>query len=66
VCFTDGISEAASPTGEEFGDGRLLDVVAAHRDRSPGELTEAVATAAADWAGGATQDDATLIVLAIQ
>jgi len=66
VCFTDGITEANSPAGEEFGERRLLDIVTAHRHESAATLTRVVAEAAASWAGGATQDDATLIVLALE
>ena len=66
VCFTDGITEANSPAGEEFGEERLLAALTAHREASSGRLTEILAHAAAAWAGGATQDDATLIVLTIR
>ncbi len=66
VCFTDGITEANSSAGEEFGEARLLDLLASHRAAPATELTAAVSEAAAGWAGGATQDDATLIVLAVE
>jgi sigma-B regulation protein RsbU (phosphoserine phosphatase) len=66
VCFTDGITEATAPSGEEFGEERLIATLTRHRDASPGELTAIVGDAAAAWAGGATQDDATLIVLALR
>jgi len=66
VCFTDGITEANSPSGEEFGEERLLATLAANRELTPEELTAVLGDAAAAWAGGATQDDATLIVLAVR
>jgi phosphoserine phosphatase RsbU/P len=50
VCFTDGITEANNPGGEEFGEDRLIDAI-----RAVGE-----------WTGGAPQDDATLIVVAVK
>jgi sigma-B regulation protein RsbU (phosphoserine phosphatase) len=68
VCFTDGITEATSPdsTGnEEFGDDRLIDTMREHRAKPPDELARIIADAAAGWAGGAPQDDATLIVVAM-
>ncbi len=33
VVYSDGITEAQNGTGEEFGEGRLLELLAAHRDR---------------------------------
>jgi sigma-B regulation protein RsbU (phosphoserine phosphatase) len=63
VFYTDGITEANSATAEEFGDDRLVRTIAGHRTSSAAELVLAVDTAVKDWAGGAAQDDATLIVL---
>jgi sigma-B regulation protein RsbU (phosphoserine phosphatase) len=65
VCFTDGITEATSPTGDEFGEDRLISTIAAHRGHTAEGLTRAVHDAVADWTGGAMQDDATLIVVAM-
>jgi len=64
VCFTDGITEAMAPDGEMFGEDRLVAaVLAANRDAPAAELGTALGEAAARWAHGALQDDATLIVL---
>ena len=38
VCFTDGITEALSPDGEEFGDDRLVDLIRANRTVSADAL----------------------------
>jgi sigma-B regulation protein RsbU (phosphoserine phosphatase) len=65
VCFTDGITEAVSPAGEEFGDDRLIATIRDHRGESADVLAHAVNDAVIAWAGGATQDDATLIVVAV-
>jgi sigma-B regulation protein RsbU (phosphoserine phosphatase) len=65
VLFTDGITEAMSPTVEEFGDERLINIVRAHRREPPDRLAEIVTSAVAQWTGGAPQDDATLIVMAV-
>jgi serine phosphatase RsbU (regulator of sigma subunit) len=65
VCFTDGITEALTPTGEEFGDDKLIETVRAHRQDSSDALAHAVNDTVLAWAGGAPQDDATLIVVAI-
>jgi phosphoserine phosphatase RsbU/P len=65
VCFTDGITEALSPDGDEFGDERLVDLIRAHRTESADGLATALGDALAGWTGGAAQDDATLIVVAM-
>jgi sigma-B regulation protein RsbU (phosphoserine phosphatase) len=65
VCFTDGITEALSPDGEEFGDDRFVDVIRAHRSESADTLATTLADAQAAWTGGSAQDDATLIVVAM-
>jgi sigma-B regulation protein RsbU (phosphoserine phosphatase) len=65
VLFTDGITEALSPDGDEFGDDRLVDLIRAHRTESADDLATALADALAAFTGGAAQDDATLIVVTI-
>ncbi|MDE3057139.1 MAG: SpoIIE family protein phosphatase [Bacteroidota bacterium] len=42
VFYTDGVTESRSSTGEEFGYERLLDLVAAHRNRSAEEIKEGI------------------------
>jgi sigma-B regulation protein RsbU (phosphoserine phosphatase) len=66
VFFTDGITEANSPSGEEFGDDRLIDTIRAHASVPAQQLTRILADTVSAWAGGAAQDDATLIVLAMR
>ena len=65
VCFTDGITEALSPDGDEFGDDRLVDLIRANRTISADALATTLADTQAAWTGGSAQDDATLIVVAI-
>jgi sigma-B regulation protein RsbU (phosphoserine phosphatase) len=64
VCFTDGLTEAVSPDGDEFGDDRLVDVIRTHRARPADDLARATMEAVRSWTGGGFQDDATLIVVA--
>jgi sigma-B regulation protein RsbU (phosphoserine phosphatase) len=66
VCFTDGITEALSPDGDEFGDDRLVDLIRANRTVSADALATILADTQAAWTGGSAQDDATLIVVAIE
>ena len=63
VLFTDGITEAVDEGNYEFGDTRLVDLVAAHRDQSPQRLVDAVVTAVGSFAGPALADDATVVCL---
>jgi sigma-B regulation protein RsbU (phosphoserine phosphatase) len=62
VCFTDGITEALSPGGDEYGEDRLIDRIRKYRRETPERVAAAVLDEVMHWAGGAAQDDATLIV----
>jgi serine phosphatase RsbU (regulator of sigma subunit)/pSer/pThr/pTyr-binding forkhead associated (FHA) protein len=65
VAYTDGVSEAASPSGELFGIARLRSIVSG--SRSPqAAVTEAVSAAHAFAAGGRQGDDITLLCFARQ
>jgi sigma-B regulation protein RsbU (phosphoserine phosphatase) len=73
VLYTDGISEA-TPRGadgdngtarDEFGDARLIELVATHRGCSAPALQARLTDAVAQFANGSFQDDATLIVMAV-
>ena len=66
VCFTDGITEASSPSGDEFGEDRLIETIRRHRTGSADLLTRTIADTVNAWTGGAPQDDATLIVVAVK
>jgi sigma-B regulation protein RsbU (phosphoserine phosphatase) len=66
VCFTDGITEAASADDEQFGEERLVETIAAHATASAGALVQAIADAVRNWSGGVLQDDATLMVVAFK
>jgi len=65
VCFTDGITEALSASGEEFTDERLVGILRAHGTDGAAALVQTIGDAVADWTGGRPQDDATIIVAAI-
>jgi serine phosphatase RsbU (regulator of sigma subunit) len=62
---TDGITEARSPAGEQFGRQRLADVVveALRRDERPAELLRHVVQAASTHTGGPVEDDASAVFL---
>lgn len=62
VLYTDGVIEATSPSGEQFGPDRLAEAVAA-APRSPREMIEAIRSAVAAHEGGCPpRDDRTLLV----
>lgn len=63
VVFSDGVTEAADLSGEEFGEERLACILQENRSRRPHEIVEAVASAVAEFSGGApVADDLTLVV----
>jgi serine phosphatase RsbU (regulator of sigma subunit) len=64
VVYTDGITEAANPNDEEFGDKRLADVCLQHAGASPGELAALIeAEVDAFMQGVPAADDRTLLIV---
>jgi sigma-B regulation protein RsbU (phosphoserine phosphatase) len=64
VVFSDGISEAQNPAGEEYGDDRLIACLEANRGASPAEMREALLASARSFAAGAMQsDDMTVLIV---
>ncbi len=63
---TDGIFETQNTHDELFGEDRMLEVVAAHRDRPPREIIELLNQTARDFAGNNPQhDDMTAVVIKV-
>jgi sigma-B regulation protein RsbU (phosphoserine phosphatase) len=66
VLYTDGISEAASPGGDFFGDARLAALVYDHRDLPVGELSAKIlAEVSAFTASAVQQDDMTMVLMRV-
>ena len=65
VLFTDGITEAGSHEGREFGDDRLVELVVAHRRRSASDILDAIFRDVSAFTSGVFSDDATLISVAV-
>jgi serine phosphatase RsbU (regulator of sigma subunit) len=64
VAFSDGITEAMSASGEEYGEARLLECVQANEDRTPSELLDRILASVRDFTTGAVQsDDVTALVV---
>jgi len=60
VVFSDGVSEAARGE-EEFGEGRLIDELRAHRHLPVDEMITAIFTSVERFSAGAQSDDLTLL-----
>jgi sigma-B regulation protein RsbU (phosphoserine phosphatase) len=65
ILFTDGVTEACNPAGEEFGEARLLRLLEDHRTLSANDLQAKIIAVVAEFSGSRWQDDATLLVLAV-
>jgi len=60
--YTDGITEAFSPDGEEYGEARLVETLRRHRKATPREVVAAAVEDVRGFNAGEQQDDITLIV----
>jgi sigma-B regulation protein RsbU (phosphoserine phosphatase) len=65
VLFTDGITEARSREGAEFGEDGLLHTLMQHRDLDSTALVDTIFDEVSSFSGMGLQDDATALVMAI-
>ena len=64
VVYSDGVTEATNPAGDEFGEARLLACLESVRDLPCDGVREAIQKAVLEFVGGAPpSDDVTLMVL---
>ncbi len=64
LVFSDGVTEAASPSGEEFGEARLLEVIRSHRHASAACIIDEITRELAVFTGACPPaDDITLVVV---
>lgn len=66
VLFTDGVTEARNEQDEEFGEDRLIACTIANRSCSAPALQARLSDQVAAFSGDTLQDDATLIVVAVE
>jgi phosphoserine phosphatase RsbU/P len=66
VFFTDGVTEAHDANFEEFGEARLLQVIAENAASNAADLHKKIVSATAQFNSGNWEDDATVIVLAVE
>lgn len=63
VIFSDGVTEAVNPRGDEFGEQRLIDVLLRNRNQPADEVSKAINRALHEFVAGArATDDVTLVV----
>src|SRR5712692_10056535 len=63
VIYSDGVSEATNPSGEEFGPTRLYEVVARNLDASAGGIRDRIESALTKFCQGTpAADDITLVI----
>ena len=63
VLYSDGITEAAAASGEEFGEVRLETLVSTHRDEPLARIQERILEAVRHWSGKEPEDDMTLVIV---
>jgi sigma-B regulation protein RsbU (phosphoserine phosphatase) len=64
VLYTDGVTEASNADDEEFGDTRLIDVLAQNRAASATQLQARILESAGQFCRNHWHDDATLLIFA--
>jgi len=64
VIYSDGVSEAVNPSGEEFGPTRLYEVVSRNLDASAGGIRDRIESALTKFCQGTpAADDITLVIV---
>jgi len=66
VLFTDGVSEAADASGEQFGEQRIEALVADSGSLTAEELQQSIVDAAMAFSDGELEDDMTLVVVKVR
>src|SRR5690348_655198 len=62
LLYTDGVTEAANSSGEEFGESRLLETACSHYKLNAGPLLDSVIQAVQQFSSEKQADDITLVV----
>ena len=65
VLYTDGVTEACNSDDEEFGEERLLQVLQQNPARTAIDIQKNILQTVAEFSHGTWQDDATLLVVAV-
>jgi phosphoserine phosphatase RsbU/P len=65
VLFTDGVSEARDSAGNDYGEDRLERVIAENRQSKARELIATIVESVSAYSEGRTDDDLTLVAVAV-
>jgi serine phosphatase RsbU (regulator of sigma subunit) len=60
--YTDGVTEAADPTGDEFGEERLIETLRRNRKSVAASLLQSVIQSVQQFSPGEQGDDITVVV----
>ena len=63
LLFTDGVTELRSPTADEFGEQRLIELLTENAELDADSLRDRIVRTLTSFSGGEFQDDATLLLL---
>jgi serine phosphatase RsbU (regulator of sigma subunit) len=64
MLYSDGVVEAANPSGEEFGEDRLIAAVESGLDREPAEIRDRILRSVRSFTGSdILADDQTLLAI---
>jgi serine phosphatase RsbU (regulator of sigma subunit) len=67
VWYTDGLTEAENQAGEEFGRGKIFDIVRSHRNANAQEIVDLLYQEVIDFSERDTfEDDLTIMVLKVE
>ena len=66
LLFTDGLTEAVNEYGEQFGEENLIQLLRNNKERSAEELKEILFCAAGEFCNQTFDDDAALMVVAVE
>jgi len=66
ILFSDGVTEASDPQGEEFGEARLAELVSSVRERPAAEIVDIINAAVAEFTQGAPAADDITVVAAVR
>jgi sigma-B regulation protein RsbU (phosphoserine phosphatase) len=62
LLYTDGVTEAENPEGQEFGESRIAETLRAHRNLPVDSLLETIVATAQKFSGHEQADDITLVI----
>jgi sigma-B regulation protein RsbU (phosphoserine phosphatase) len=66
LLYTDGVTEAMNAQGELYGEERVVEVMRRHRAGTAEEMQAALLASVNQFCGGEFQDDATVLVAAVE